>query len=156
MIKDLILLFGGLEPSLPHFTLQTKHLTEQELTVWTKNIFRISLYQWSEANAEYKDFLVNWIIAHRQEFVKFYHKETVMGQLGYPVNDAETLILFLKLWREYEPGVNAPARHMMFMSSLWFKLPFSLKTLCNLIAGKRIDPADLLDIYARARIGMAG
>lgn len=154
MITELILLFEGLEPTLPLFAKKTEPFTLQERLEWNEKICRISLANWSRANARYRNFLANWIVAHRQEFINFYRHETVMSRLMFPAGgEPEMLIVFFRLWYEYSVPENASMRQLMFLMALAFDQPYSLKTLCNRAAAKRMDAGDLLDMLGWVRLG---
>lgn len=148
---------GGKYPTLALFREAIRHLDEQESIEWLKKVFCIAFACWKQANTAYRNFMVLVIIAHRQQFIDFYRNETVMGQLLYPVIHAETLLLFMILWHQYETEGKVPVRHLAFCVSLIFNIPLSLRVLCNKASARKTLPvADLLDIYARARIGAKG
>jgi len=151
-MEELIELFNGTEPTLPHFSQIIKHLPETERMAWTTQLFRIAFAEWKEANKAYRDFLTHWVLYHQQEFVDFFHNETVMGQLLIPVGDPELLILFFILWQNYQSGPKTSICRMLFVFSLIFELPYRLKRLRNLTSNRTIDPADLMDIYGRVRL----
>ncbi|MDF9830404.1 hypothetical protein M2133_001751 [Parabacteroides sp. PF5-6] len=153
MLTNLILLFKGENPSIPHFLEATHLLSEQEKMLWRQEIFRLALSGWTQANKNYRHFFKSMIVAYRQQFIDYYHAQTVMGELAFPVGEPDTMILFSKLWYEYEGYKGAPFRQLAFNLSLSFEQHYSLKSICTLSSAQMIDPGDLLDIYARARIG---
>jgi len=154
LITELTLLFGGSEPTLPHFSEKARHLTVQERSEWMGKIFCIALSNWNRANVAYRNFLVNWIVAHRQEFIDYYRRETVMGCLAVPAGgEPELLVLFFKLWYEYALPEKVPMRGLLFQLALSFDQPYSLKTLCNRAAAGKIDAGELLDILGWTRLG---
>lgn len=154
MLTDLISLFGVASPTLPRFTEKTKHLNTAERARWNDRICRIALCEWNVANARYRRFLVNWITAHRQEFIDYAHRHTVMGSLTVPAGgEPELLVLFFKLWYEYALPEKVSMRALLFQLALAFDQPYALKTLCNRAASGRIDPGDLLDIVGWTRMG---
>jgi hypothetical protein len=125
----------------------------REREKWLLTAFRAGTQEWKQASPTYRKFLKDLTQARRQEFLDYLHRETLLGDMRYPLDDPG---LFYQMAYELEgmqKNYKYASTHLAFSLLLSFGIDLKLSTLHKYMKEKRLTTADWRDFLATTQVG---
>ncbi|MDH6304364.1 hypothetical protein M2459_001097 [Parabacteroides sp. PF5-5] len=154
-MEDLRKLLGR-HPSVRRFNALLANCTAEEKQVHYHRIYRLALSKWSSCSKRYQEFFRNFIKHDWQSCLNYIHKETVLGVLGYSLDNP---IMFEKMCNLVErKSKNHPVsyNHLAFSLLLSFNLNLKNKRKRNIsVLGDQIRTTSFYPEELKLLLGYA-
>ncbi|MDH6358180.1 hypothetical protein [Parabacteroides sp. PF5-9] len=152
MSNPLKKLFGGKRPSVRCFNRAIQHLTPQEKTNYYRKAYTMAVYHWEELPGWYRTFLINLVQHDWQQFLDYLHRETILGELTYSLEEPQLFKKVFNLLEKNRKNHKVSFNHLGFCILLSFKYSLKISTLGDCIRTARFTPEELMDMLQYATV----